>query len=72
MIKKIFVLILVVLSLVITEVNMINADENEFQAQFDAGCQYATEMLTDTLHDFSSGSTLAPYSAYYWKMNVQP
>lgn len=31
MIKKIFVLILVVLSLVITEVNMINADENELK-----------------------------------------
>lgn len=50
----------------------INADENEFQAQFDAGCQYATEMLTDTLHDFSKGTTLAPYHAYYWKMDVQP
>ena len=49
----------------------INADETEFFAQFDAGCQYATEMLTDTLHDFSGGSTLAPYTAYYWKMDVQ-
>ena len=49
----------------------INADETDFDAQFDAGCQFARELLTDTTHDFSGGSTLKAYCAYFWKMDVQ-
>ena len=47
----------------------INADENPFHAEFDAGCATATELLTDTTHEFAGGSDLPGYSAAYWKMH---
>ncbi len=47
----------------------INADENSFHAEFDAGCATATELLTDTTHEFAGGSDLPGYSAAYWKMH---
>ncbi len=46
----------------------INADGEPYTAHFDAGCGQATELLTETLHDFGGGSELAPYSAAIWKM----
>lgn len=46
----------------------INADEAPFDAHFDAGCGLAEELITQTTHDFGGGSTLAPYTAYIWKM----
>jgi len=45
----------------------INADENEYVANFDAGCGRAADLITGEDHDFGGGSHLAPYSAYYWK-----
>ena len=46
----------------------INADENTFHANFDAGCGTAINLITGEKHDFGGGSDLAPYSASYWKM----
>lgn len=46
----------------------INAEAVPFTAHFDAGCGQATEMLTDTLHDFGGGSVLPEYSVQIWKM----
>ncbi|MGN0395625.1 MAG: alpha-amylase family glycosyl hydrolase [Coprococcus sp.] len=46
----------------------INADENEYTAHFDAGCGTAVDLITGNPHDFGGGSTLPPYSAYFWKM----
>ena len=46
----------------------INADENEYTAHFDAGCGTAVDLITGAPHDFGGGSTLPPYSAYFWKM----
>ena len=46
----------------------INADENEYTAHFDAGCGAAVDLITGEPHDFGGGSTLPPYSAYFWKM----
>ena len=46
----------------------INADENTFHADFDAGCGTAIDLITGEKHDFGGGSDLAPYSASYWKM----
>ncbi len=46
----------------------INADDEEYTVHFDAGCGQATELLTDSLHDFGGGSVLAPLSAYFWLM----
>lgn len=46
----------------------INADGEPYTAHFDAGCGQATELLTETLHDFGGGSELPPYSAAIWKM----
>ncbi|MDD5940700.1 MAG: alpha-amylase family glycosyl hydrolase [Lachnospiraceae bacterium] len=45
----------------------VNADENEYVANFDAGCGRAVDLITGEDHDFGGGSHLAPYSAYYWK-----
>lgn len=45
----------------------INADENEFTAHFDAGCGRAVDLISGEEHDFGGGSTLPPYSAYFWK-----
>ena len=46
----------------------INADENSFHADFDAGCGTAQELITDTPHDFGSGTDLPGYSVAVWKM----
>ena len=45
----------------------INADSSEFVAHFDAGCGKAVDLITGEEHDFGGGSTLPPYSAYFWK-----
>ncbi len=47
----------------------INIDENPYMAYFDAGCQYADELITGTVHDFTGGSELAPFGTYFWKMH---
>lgn len=46
----------------------INADSEQYTAHFDAGCGQATELLTGKMHDFGGGSTLEPFSAYFWLM----
>ena len=46
----------------------INADENSFHADFDAGCGTAQELITDTPHDFGGGTDLPGYSVAIWKM----
>ena len=46
----------------------INADENDFEAHFDAGCGLARELITDTTHDFGGGSLLPGYSVAIWDM----
>ncbi len=46
----------------------INADENDFDAHFDAGCGMALDLITDTCHDFGGGSNLKGYSVAIWKM----
>ena len=45
----------------------INADENGFHADFDAGCGRAVDLITGGEHDFGGGSDLPAYSAYFWK-----
>lgn len=45
----------------------INADENPFEARFDAGCAGAVDLITGQTHDFTSGTVLPGYSAYFWK-----
>lgn len=45
----------------------INADNNEFIAHFDAGCGKAIDLIAGEEHDLGGGSTLPPYSAYFWK-----
>ena len=45
----------------------INADENGFHADFDAGCGRAVDLITGREHDFGGGSDLPAYSAYFWK-----
>jgi cyclomaltodextrinase len=45
----------------------INADENAWHADFDAGCGQAEDMLTGKKHDFGGGSDLPPHSAAFWK-----
>lgn len=46
----------------------INADSEPFTAHFDAGCGQAVDLISGETHDFGGGSTLPPYSAYFWKM----
>ena len=46
----------------------INADGESYTAHFDAGCGTAVDLITGQMHDFGGGSTLPPYSAYFWKM----
>jgi len=46
----------------------INADENSFHADFDAGCGTAQELITDTPLDFGGGTDLPGYSVAIWKM----
>ncbi len=45
----------------------LNADKEEFHANFDAGCGQATDLIDGSVHDFGGGSTLKPYSICYWK-----
>jgi glycosidase len=45
----------------------INADENGYEAHFDAGCAKAVDLLTGKEHDFSGGTVLPGYSAAFWK-----
>lgn len=46
----------------------INAEEREFEAHFDAGCEKAVDLLTGTVQDFNGGSRLDGYRAYFWKL----
>ena len=46
----------------------INADSENYHADFDAGCGMATDLLTGEVHDFGGGSDLPGYSAMFWKM----
>ena len=46
----------------------INADSEPYTAHFDAGCGLAQDLISGEEHDFGGGSTLPPYSAYFWKM----
>ena len=46
----------------------INIDGNPYTAHFDAGCGQAVDLISGKPHDFGGGSELAPYSAYFWKM----
>lgn len=46
----------------------INADSEPYTAHFDAGCGQAVDLISGEMHDFGGGSTLPPYSAYFWKM----
>ena len=44
----------------------INASAEPAVAHFDAGCGRAVDLITGEPHDFSGGSELAPFSAYWW------
>ena len=46
---------------------LINADENEYKAYFDANMDCGTEIITGTSFDFSSGSIMPAYSVQYVK-----
>ena len=46
----------------------INADGENYHADFDAGCGMAVDLITGEKHDFGGGSDLPAYSAYFWKM----
>ncbi|MBP5249890.1 MAG: cyclomaltodextrinase [Lachnospiraceae bacterium] len=46
----------------------INIDSEPYMAYFDAGRQFADELITGTEHDFTGGSLLQGYTAYYWRM----
>lgn len=46
----------------------VNIDQHPFDAHFNARAGCATDLLTNTKHDFGAGSKLAPYSAAYWKI----
>lgn len=46
----------------------INADGEDFDAHFDAGCGTAVDLISGAAHDFGGGSRLPAYSAYFWKM----
>ncbi len=46
----------------------INMDSAEFTAHFDAGCGMAVDLISGEKFDFGGGSTLAPFSAYFLKM----
>lgn len=45
----------------------INADAEPYTAHFDAGCGRAVDLISGNEHDFGGGSTLPPYSAFFWK-----
>ena len=46
---------------------MINADENEYTAHYNANAGCGTELLSGTHFDFGAGSVLPPYSVQYVK-----
>ena len=46
---------------------MINLDENEYTAHFNAGCGCGVDLITGEHHDFGAGSVLLPYSVKYIK-----
>ncbi|MCM1540695.1 MAG: alpha-amylase family glycosyl hydrolase [Blautia sp.] len=46
----------------------INADGEDFDAHFDAGCGTAVDLISGADHDFGGGSKLPAYSAFFWKM----
>lgn len=46
----------------------INIDSAPYTAHFDARCGMAVDLITGKPHDFGGGSTLAPYSVAFWKM----
>ena len=46
----------------------INIDDHPYTAHFDAGCGMAVDYISGKTHDFGGGSTLPPYSAFYWEM----
>ena len=48
----------------------INADEQDFDAHFNAGCGMAVDLISGENHDFGGGSHLPAYSAYFWKCEV--
>ena len=46
----------------------INASDSPVTCHFDAGCGMADELISGKPHDFGGGSTLAPYSVEFWRM----
>ncbi len=46
----------------------INMDNIEFTAHFDVGCGMAVDLISGEKFDFGGGTTLAPYRAYFLKM----
>lgn len=48
----------------------INIDSEPYEAHFDARSGMAVDLITGEEHDFGGGSTLAPYSAAFWKMEL--
>ena len=47
---------------------MINADENEYTAHYNANAGCGTELLTNTPFDFGAGSYMPPFSVQYVKV----
>ena len=45
----------------------VNADAEPYTAHFDAGCGRAVDLISGEPHDFGGGSTLPPYSAFFWE-----
>ncbi len=46
----------------------INMDDNDYMAYFDAGAEFATDLITGEEHSFAGGSLLPGISARYWKI----
>ncbi len=46
----------------------VNASSEAATAHFDAQAGRGVDLVTGEKHDFGGGSELAPYSAYYWKL----
>lgn len=47
---------------------MVNADENEYTAHYNANAGCGTDLLTDKHFDFGAGSKMPPYSVQYVKI----
>lgn len=45
----------------------INAADYPFTANFDAGCEMASDLISGEEHDFTKGNELKPYSVSFWK-----